>query len=295
MRIIHRMLARTLAGAGLALLPGILLTPGRADAQFTTISVGNIRENAPIFTESAVVLQRGGISIGGYGAWFMVDEEEFLGELADDVDVTAYQLGGAIAFGVTDAITVGATLPYFNLSLGEEDLNGILDLDVFARARLWSSANQATKLAALASVILPTASEDFVGEDVDRSASFSIGGAVTHDARRASLHGSVEYLFAGEESFEDVDFEGTDVLSFSGAAVFSAADNLRLIGEFDVDILQSDDGFEDELDEEDTFTSIAGGLRYLASPNLFIDGGVLVPLTQDEITAVLLAGVTWTR
>lgn len=34
------------------------------------------------------------------------------------------------------------------------------------------------------------------------------------------------------------------------------------------------------------------GLRFLATENVFLDGGVLFPVTEDALTAALVAAVT---
>ncbi len=52
-------------------------------------------------------------------------------------------------------------------------------------------------------------------------------------------------------------------------------------------------GFKPEdLDNE---IALGGGLRYLASDNLFFDGGILFPVTNDVVTAGLVAAVTLYR
>lgn len=291
---------RTAAIAALAIA---LLAPERAEAQFSALGGRNIRANAPMFTESAVVHEAGGFSAGAYFAWFLLDEDEFFGEGAEDVSISAFETGFGAVFGVTDRITLGATVPYLSTSIeagGEDsDVSGIGDLDIFGRAQLWNSANGATRLAALGTVTLATADDGFFEDEfeieVDRSPSYRLGGGVSHDAGRASVHGSVQYTFAGDVEVEGFEADGTDVLSFTGAGVVEARPGLLLIAEAQVDSYRVEDEGDLIEDDDDTETTVAAGVRWSASPNLFLDGAVGLPLSDDTVTAVLIAGLTWMR
>lgn len=280
----------TAAGPALAVLILGLALPGAARAQFSSIGAvgtGNILENAPIFTESALVHEQGGVSLGVNGLYVGFDEEEI--GLSDDFDVSATQLLFGLAFGVTDRITVGATVPWARATVEfdgeEEDASGLLDTEVFARAQLWRSADDRTKLAGLGSVTLKTASGDFEEEDLEEDPDFAVGAAVSHALDQASLHGSLSYTFAGGAEFQGVEVEGNDVLGLTAAAVFSATEKLKASGEVAIGL----------PDEGDTSASLAGGLRYTASPNLFIDGGILLPVSGNLVSFGALLGLTWVR
>jgi len=273
------------------------LAPATASAQLSPISTGNILEGAPIFGPSALVLPRGGLSLGSDFHYILIDENEFLGDDAD-VDIHAIQATGNVAFGVTDRIMVGANVPYgrFSAESGgeEESESGLLDIDVFAVAQLFRTADTRTMLSGFFDVALPTTDNDFFGSDieVDRDPSYSVGAAVTHRASRASLHGSAAYLIGGNATFETdlatFEIEGQDAVRVTGAALFGLADRVRADGEVLVHIPVGDA-------EGDTETTVAGGLRFLATTDLFFDAGVSVPVSDSVISAGLLLGATWTR
>lgn len=281
--------ART-AVAALALA---LVLPTGARAQFSAIATGNILENAPVFTPSALVLDQGGVSVGAAGAYFIFDTEELFGP-GNDGDASAALLQGGLAYGLTDMITVGAAVPWITSSAEfdgfENDVSGLGDIVLFGTAQLWRSGDDRTKLAAIADVELPTANDDFfLGEDsdleVERDPSFSIGGAVSHAADRASLHGSVAYAKTGDIEIEGIQGEGGSSVDLSGAAVFTASDAVRISAEALVEV----------PDEGDTAATLGGALRYTASPNLFVDAGVLFPVTESVIDAAIVVGFTWVR
>lgn len=283
-------IARRAAGPAIAALALALATPGGARAQFSAIgavSTGNILGDAPIFSQSALVLDRGGVSVGGNGLFVGFDEEEV--GLTEGVDVSAFQLSGGLAFGLTDRLTVGITVPWARATAEfegeEEDASGLLDTDIYGRYQFWRSADERTRLAGLAGVTLKTASGDFEVEGLDEDPDFDVGAAVSHALDRATLHGAVGYTLAGGGEFEGVEFEGVDVLSVSGAAVFAASETFKASGEVGVDV----------PDEGDTAFSIAGGLRYLASSNLFLDAGIILPVSESAVTYGALLGLTWTR
>jgi hypothetical protein len=300
---------RLLHAATLAVICLALLAPSRAHGQFAAVTAGNIRENAPIFTESAVVHDRGGASLGAAFLWIVFDDVEFLGEdLGIDITAWAAAVGGS--FGVTDRITLGAFVPYQSFSVdGTEldeffDVSGFGDVEVFGRGQLWRSADSRSSLTALASVTLPTADEEFFtsGESVsiERSPDFSLGGAIAHDAGRASLHGSIEYTFAGDLSVccslngeaQEIENDGVDVLSLGAAAVFAATHRIRLIGEVQLDSFRTDDEVQGD---DDTETALGAGIRLLPTPHFILDAGAFFPVTEDTIDAVLLIGASWVR
>ncbi len=278
------------ARPALAVLMLGLALPGAARAQFSAISAvgtGNILENAPVFTASALVLEQGRVSVGVNGLYLGFDEEE-LG-FTEGVDISAIQLSAGLAFGVTDWLTVGAAVPWARATAefeGEEDdASGLLDTEIFARARLWRSADDRTKLAGLGAMTLKTASGDFETEDFDEDPDFQVGAAVTHALDRASLHGSLSYILAGGGEFEGLEIDGNNALDFTAATVFSASEKLKASGE--VSIVVPDEG--------DTATTLAGGLRYLASQNLYVDGGILLPISESALSLGALIGLTWVK
>lgn len=273
--------------AGVVTIAAVAL-PAAARAQFSAISAvrtGNILESAPIFSPSALVLPRGGVSVGGNALWVAYDEDAFEG-----ADVSGAQLSGGVAFGLTDRITVGAAIPWASVTAeagGEKaDASGLLDLSVFGRARLWTSPGGRTDLAALASVTVPTASGDFDVEGVDRGSDVTLGGAATHRLERGSLHGSVSYTIAGDVDVEGIgSVSGNDVVGLTGAVVYPAAEAVSITGEVGVAV----------PDEGDTAASLAGGVRWLATPGVFVDAGALVPLSESAVSAAFLVGLTWSR
>lgn len=252
-----------------------LLAPTAAHAQFSAISVGNVLENAPIFTPSALVLDRGGVSVRG----------GFLYAAFDDfsVDVTnpsLTELFGQFAYGVSDALTLGAFVPYLRASAdvpgSSETLTGLGDIGLFGQGQFWRSGDGLTKAAAFVDLTLPTASGDF--DQPNEPTDVGIGAAVSHDVGATGLHGSAEY------TFETGDF-GVNVLSLTGAAVFTAGEKTRVSGEVEVDVPE----------EGDTQATLAGGVRILATPTVFIDVGALAPVTDNLLSAALVAAVSWTR
>lgn len=294
-----------------AALSVVLVSPDAAEGQTSALAGRNVQVDEPMFAESATVHRAGGFSATGYFAWFMIDEDEFFdGGIPDDVEVeaSAYEVGAGASYGITDRLTVGATLPYVRTSTTatieseseEFELDGIGDLDLFGRALVWRSTNQATRLAALGTVSLPTADDtlfEIEGDEleIDRSPSYTAGGAVSHDASRVSVHGAVQYTWAGNVEIEGFEGEGIDVLSFSGAGVLAFRPDLQLIGEILVDSprIDDDDAFPGADDSE---TTVAGGIRWSASPNMAVDAAVVLPVSEDTISAVLVAGLNlWLR
>jgi hypothetical protein len=243
--------------------------------QASTVPTSGVIADAPLFGESAIVLPRSGAALGGSFAYIFFDEEEFLGGLVDEIDVHAYQLAAGGAVGITGFLTVGAAIPYLKVEVeaGDEDesLSGFGDMSIAARGQFLRTSDGASSMAALAGVTLPTASGDFEADDGE--AVWSLGLAGSHSAGTASLHGGI-----GIDLVDDF-----TILTYSLSTMIATAPTVRV----GLDLLGSKpEDFDNEI-------TLGGGLRWLASENVFLDGGVLIPVTEDLVTAALVAALTW--
>jgi hypothetical protein len=231
--------------------------------------------DAPLFGQSAIVLPAGGAAVGGSFAYIFFDEEEFFPGVGDEIDIHAYQLAGGAAFGITDFLTVGAAIPYLKVEAeaGDEDesLSGFGDMSVAAKGQFLRTSDGASSLAALVGVTLPTASGDFEVEDDE--AVWSLGLAGSHSSGTAGLHGAIGVDLVDEFT----------ILTYSLSTMITTAPTVRV----GLDLLGSKpEDFDNEI-------TLGGGLRWLASESLFLDGGVLFPVTEDIVTAALTAALTW--
>jgi hypothetical protein len=248
-----------------------LLVPSAATAQFSVLGHGTL-ESSPVFTSGALVHDRGGFSIGGFFARVSDEEDTDFGTFSSDANVFGF--GGA--FGVTDRITIGASVPFVSVKGeidGEElfDDSGLGDASLFAGWQLFRSSDDRTKLAALADVTFPTGSEDIgLGE----ATTFGIGGAISHQAERVSAHASLGFDVVSLDVEEGSDADDSfNVINYSAAIVYRATDMVNVSGEL----------FGAKPEDVDASNAIGLGARLLlgADRNLFLDGGIVFGLGDE--------------
>jgi len=240
---------------------------------------------APIFSESGLILTEGW-SANAFGVSVMSTQTFSDGQFSDDFETTISQMTIGAFLSVGDRAMIGAVLePYLSLEqvrLSDDasaSASGLGNLTLFGKLSLTESANGRTRLAATASVELPTGDEM-----VSSSAtSFSAGVGASHQLdAKTSVHGGGSVNVAGGTDGVD----GSTGVGFSGAVVRQLSPRGWLAGEL---LASAGDG------EWQLLLAPAGRIR--ANDKLFVDLGLAFALASSEgivpIDLGFAAGITY--
>ena len=268
-------------GAGVVcLLMGVLL-PSTIQAQ--QIGGGPVRR-APVFGETGMVHDRGGLAIGAAFGQAKISTDLF------DVTETLFAVGGS--FGVTPWLTIGAAVPFESSSLeidGEEDkVSGMGDASLQARVRIFGQGDEGATAAILGTAVFPTADDELVPENTFR---FAVGGGFSYAASPVSFHAAADVELASDEAYEEV-------ISYSGAIGYTPSDRFVVNGEFLGFKTRVDDDEETEEEESSDPANYAGASARVflgAGRNLYLDGGVLFGITDEAFDNIFTVGLGWTR
>lgn len=276
--------SRRRSGVGLALLGGALLGgAGPAAGQIGALAAAAAAAGAggeyalagaPVFAESGLVLDQGwsGGAFGvltSQGATFF---DGFGGSIDGDVTQTSLSTGAFVAAG--ERAMLGAILnPYVSTEVsaggGSASVSGLGNLSLMGKLALTRSG--ATRVAATASVTLPTGDEEVVSQTTSVSAGLGVSRRL--DAT-TSLHGGAALTFTGDD--EDTGAEGGTGFGFNGAVVKQLNPKTWLSGEF---LGSSFDGAWQVL--------LAPGARFRAGERLFIDVGLAFgALSSDDVEPI---------
>jgi len=260
----------------LFLLIGMLL-PSLAPAQ--QIGGGPV-QRAPVFGETGMVHERAGFVVGAaYGR--AKKSAEFF-----DITDSAVLVGGS--FGLTDWLTVGATVPYLTSSFQlqgepEDEVSGIGNAALHTRVRVFGAGDEGVRAAVLASAVFPTAADELAPVN---SFLVALGGGLSYAADPVSFHAAAEVELASDENIQET-------INYSASFAFRPADQIVLSGEFV--------GVDPRGGEESEGSDAAGyggvGARvFLGSDrNLYIDGGALFGLTDEAFDNLWSVGVGFAR
>lgn len=243
-------------------------------------------DRAALYTQSGFVAPQGrfGFTVQAIGQNVTVEEGSEKAEV---------RTGGAAFsgfYGLTNAITLGAGLPYFSqtakLSAGglsaEDNVDGLGDLELFGRMRAYRSMSGATKLALGAGMSVPTGDDALTNDDP----TYRIGGAMSHRVNRVSFHLAPDLRFAKDMSAS---------YDLNLAASYAATPKLGL----SVEGLSSFDGMPDGFDgDRARAIDFGAGLRYNAVENLILDLGLRTNVSNnfegaDLSTGGLTFGFNW--
>ena len=243
-------------------------------------------DRAALFTQSAFAAPRGrfGFTVQALGE--SVTAESGGVKLQDRMGGAAF----STFYGLTDAVTLGAGLPYQSVTSefsggglrSEENVDGFGDLELFGRLRAFRSATGATKLALGAGVTVPTGDDVFTAEDP----TYQVGGAMSHRVNRVTFHVApdVRFIEARDPSYD-----------LNVAASFAASPKLAL----SVEGLSRFQGGISGTDAERTrLMDLGAGVRYNAVENLVLDLGLRAnALNNIEDTNVsnggMIFGFNW--
>jgi hypothetical protein len=243
-------------------------------------------DGAALYTQTALTAPRGRVGVTVQAVGERV-------RLADgDAALEARGAGAALAafYGATDALTVGAGVPYTSLTsefaagpLGSEStVDGLGDAELFARVAAFRSASGATRLAVDGALTLPTGDDALTAD----ASTYQLGAALTHRVRRVSLHLAPAARFA-----RDVD-PSFDV---NVAAALAAAPRVTVAVEA---LTALEGGPSGDGGARTRLVDLAGGVRYRALANLALDAGVRTNVSNDvdgvELTRGGLSfGASW--
>jgi hypothetical protein len=236
-------------------------------------------DRAALYTQSAFVAPQGrfGFTVQALGSRTTI--EDATGELK----VRGTGAGFSTFYGVTQAITLGAGLPYASVTsefagLGESSTDGLGDLELFGRMRAYRSMSGATKLALGAGLTLPTGEDAFTADDP----TYQLGGAMTHRVNGISFHVAPDMRI-------QKDFDPSFDLNL--AASFAATPKLAL----SVEGLSSFEGAPKTFEADRMRTiDLGAGFRYNAVQNLVLDLGLRTNVSNNvEEVNVSGAGMTF--
>ena len=223
-------------------------------------------DRAAVFTQSAFAAPQGraGFTVQALGSRTTVE--------AGASELKLRGTGAAFSgfYGVTSAITVGAGLPYASVTseiagLGEDNIDGLGDLELFGRMRAYRSMSGATKFALGAGLTLPTGDDAFTADDP----TYRFGGAMSHRVNRMSFHVAPDVRF-----MKDVDAS----FDLNLAASYAATPKLAL----SLEGLSSFEGGMSGADAERTrLMDLGAGLRYNAVENLVLDLGLRTNVSNN--------------
>jgi hypothetical protein len=252
-------------------------------APSSAVSGGATAARAPLFSESALVMPRGGWTAGAYGGYTSGGIEGDFTSI--DFSFTQLVIGGF--FALTERVVLGAAIfPYASVSVdsdfGSEEESGRGDGLLYGKAQFWSSADGRTSIAGIANVGLPIGDDDFGAEGV----SFGIGGAVTHTVNQVSLHGSAGFAIPTDDA------DGETTFNFNAAFVYAAQSVLSLGAEL-LGSTFSAGG------ERFTIINAAPGARVRLAERVFLDGGLLFNVStspgESPFDYAFLIGATITK
>ena len=245
-------------------------------------------DRAALYTQSAFVAPQGrfGFTVQALGQSAKAEAG------TEKVEV---RTGGAAFsgfYGVTNAITLGAGLPYSSatakISSGglsaEDEVDGLGDIELFGRMRAYRSTTGATKLALGAGVTLPTADDAVAYTD---AATYQVGAAMSHRVNRMTFHVAPDMQFV-----KDLDPSFNMNLAGSFAATPKLALSLEGLSRFQGAVQGS------EADRDRSF-DMGAGLRYNAVENLILDLGLRTNLSNgapegiDTSAGGLSFGFNW--
>jgi hypothetical protein len=243
-------------------------------------------DGAGLYTQTALTAAggRAGVTVQAVGARIRVaDGGHALEARGAGVAVSAF-------YGVTDAVTVGAGVPYSSVTteisagpLGAESTeDGLGDAELFARVAAFRSASGTTRLALGGGLTLATGDEALTAD----AGTYHLGAALTHRVRRLSLH-----LAPAARFIPDAD-ASYDV---NVAAAVAATPRVTVA----VEALTAFDGASSGSGGGHTrLADLAGGLRYRALGNLALDLGLRTNVSNDvdgvELTRGGLSfGASW--
>jgi hypothetical protein len=227
-------------------------------------------DRAALYTQSAFVAPQGrfGFTVQALGQSAKVEAGAEKFELRS---------GGAAFsgfYGLTNAITLGAGLPYSSqtakISSGglsaEDEVDGLGDVELFGRMRAYRSTTGATKLALGAGVTLPTADDAVAYTD---AATYQVGAAMSHRVNRMTFHVAPDMQFV-----KDLDPTINMNLAGSFAATPRLAVSVEGLSRFQGAVQGSDA-------DRDRTIDLGAGLRYNAVENLILDLGLRTNLSNS--------------
>jgi hypothetical protein len=239
---------------------------------------------SPIFTESAYTLAKSSWSASAFGGYTSGSFEDGV-TTGTDFNFTQLLLGGFYA--PSDRLTVGASLfAYSSVSVsnsfGSADESGHGDASLYGKYQVWN--NGSTSIAGIASLGLPIGDDNFGAQ----GASFGLGGAISHNADRVSVHGSLGFTIPTDDT------DGSTTTNFTGALMYAAQPKLTL----GLELLGSTTKI-DVIDERYTTIDLAPSARLSVGDRVFLDGGLIFNVStspgQSPYDYGFVFGATLTR
>lgn len=224
-------------------------------------------DRAALYTQSAFTAPRGryGFSVQAQGASAKDQTGSETLEFRESAAVFS------AFYGLTDAVTIGAGLPYASQTLessmfaDELTDDGLGDMQLFGRLRAYRSATGMTRLALGAAASLPTGQEGF-GSDDPR---FELGAAMTHRVNRLSFH-----VAPALRMVKHIDMS----YDINLAATFAATPKLALSFEA---LNRFEGQFSADAAERTRLNDLGAGMRYNAVENLVLDLGLRINVANN--------------
>lgn len=232
-------------------------------------------DRAALFTQSAFAAPQGrfGFTVQALGERSTIEE--------GGAELKFRGAGAAFSgfYGLTSAITLGAGLPYASVTseltgFGQDEVDGLGDLELFGRVRAYRSVTGATKLALAAGMTVPTGDEAFTADDP----TYRFGGAMSHRVNRMTFH-----VAPAMRLVKDMDAS----YDMNVAGSYAATPKLAL----SLEGLSSFDGMPDGFDgDRMRMIDLGAGLRYSAVENLMVDFGLRTNVSNNVEGASLSRG-----
>ncbi len=195
------------------------------------------------------------LSLAGGGYSY---DEELMG--VED-DASSYFVAPGVRFGLTDRLTVLASVPFVGVSIGDLDESGLGDIELGTEFLFFEDIFEYAWIIPHATAILATGDEDKGLGNGEGQGRFGISiGTTVNDVVHFALDGS--YTMNGSEAEEDEDL-ATGALSI----VWDLDDRASVLGEVQVR--------DDAVDPEDDFAMRGHvGLAYKVNKNVSVMGYV---------------------
>lgn len=236
-------------------------------------------DRAAVYTQSAFVAPQGrfGFTVQALGQSVKAEGD------GNALEVTTGGAAFSGFYGVTNAITVGAGLPYSSqtakLTSGalsaEDEVDGLGDIELFGRMRAYRSTTGATKLALGAGVTLPTADDAVAYTD---AATYQVGAAMSHRVNRMTFHVAPDMQFV-----KDLD----PSFNMNLAGSFAATPRLALSFE---GLSRFQGAVQDSGEDRGRAFDLGAGVRYNAVENLILDLGLRSNVSNNAEGADVSAG-----
>ncbi len=178
-------------------------------------------------------------------------------------------------YAPSDRSTLGFSMfPYIGIGLeatglGRKETSGRGDAAVFGKYQLWRSGNGKTRVSGVGSIQLPIGESGYGANGTV----IGLGGAVSHQLERLSLHGSLSVAVPTDDQ------DGETAMNVSAAAVYGVSPRVALALELNRESTSLADGFGGTVDL--AYVHLAPGTRFRIGNSLILTTSLLTTLSSS--------------